>query len=119
MKLRKFGVLIAIVSLFAGIAPVTIGNASSWQEHYRSGWYKVRVKKTTKVDKIKYGPAAYQNKIVGHATLHKGAVVTTGYYGREGFKWLLTSAHKYKAHKGYGYSAHFKKGSFKVLSRTN
>ncbi len=101
------------------VEPAQTAQAASWRMKYRSGWYKVRVKKNTKVDRIKFGQAAYQNHIAGSYTVHKGSVVTIGYYGRDGFDWLIESPHKYKSTHKYAYSAHFKKGSFKVLSHTN
>lgn len=97
------------------IEPAQTAKAAPWQMKYTNGWYKVKVKKNTKVNRIKYGKASYQNKVSGSYTLHKGAVVKIGYLGRDGFDWLLKSPHKYKWTHKHAYSAHFKKGSFTVL----
>lgn len=101
------------------VEPAQTAQAASWRMKYRSGWYKVRVKKNTKVKRIKFGAYTYQNKVTGHYTLHKGAVVHIGYSGHGGFEWLLKSPHKYKSTSKYAYSAHFKKGSFTVISHSN
>lgn len=114
-RIKGLTVLVASASLFGAMLPATTANASFWQMKYRSGWYKVRVKKTTKVSKIKYGKASYLNKIVGTKTVHKGSIVKIGYLGRDGFDWLIKSPHKYKWTSKYAYSAHFKKNSFTVI----
>ncbi|AYM01483.1 hypothetical protein [Levilactobacillus yiduensis] len=101
------------------ISPAQTAQASAWEMKYIDGWYRVKIKKTTKVKRIKYGALAYQNKVTGHYTLHKGSIVKTTYSGHEGFEFIIKSPHKYKMTSKYGYSAHFKKGSFKVLSHTN
>ena len=118
LSLKSTILFVASISLFASVVPATTASASYWQNKYASGWYKVRVKKTTKVDKIKLGKAAYLNKLAGTKTLHKGAIVKIGYLGRDGFDWLLKSPHKYKWTNKYAYSAHFKKNSFTVISHT-
>ena len=122
MKIKS---LVLVVTAALGVSttmplfnPTQEAQASVWKTKYSSGWYKVRIKKNTKVDRIKYGKAAYQNKISGNYTLHKGSIVTIGYYGRDGFDWLLKSPHKYKWTTKYAYSAHLKKGSFTVINHT-
>lgn len=117
-SLKGIILTVASISLFANIAPATTASANSWQMKYTNGWYKVRVKKNTKVDKIKYGKASYLNKSVGTTTLHKGAVVKISFMGRNSFDWLLKSPHKYNWTSKYAYSAHFKKNSFTVISHT-
>lgn len=118
LSLKSTILFVASISLFASVVPATTASASYWQNKYASGWYKVRVKKNTKVNKIKYGKASYLNKSVKTTTLHKGAIVKIGYLGRDSFDWLLKSPHKYKWTNKYAYSAHFKKNSFTVISHT-
>lgn len=113
---RRISILVvAVISLVGPIAPTISASASPWQMKYRSGWYKVRVKKATKVTKIKFGKGSYLNKAVGTKTLHKGAVVKVSFMGRNSFDWLIKSPHKYKWTSKYAYSAHFKKNSFTVI----
>lgn len=85
LSLKSTILFVASISLFASVVPATTASANYWQNKYASGWYKVRVKKTTKVDKIKLGKAAYLNKLAGTKTLHRGAIVKIGYLGRDGF----------------------------------
>lgn len=120
MKKVKLVTLIATtilgVSAFTPfVEPTQTAQASAWQMKYFNGWYKVKVKKNTKVTRIKYGKASYLNKAAGNYTLHKGAIVKMSFMGRDSFAWFLKSPHKYKWTSRYGYSANFKKGSFTVL----
>lgn len=104
------------ISAFAPLAePAQEAHAAAWQTKYSDGFYKVKIKKTTRVDRIKKGKASYLNKVSGHYTLHKGSVVKITYYGRSSYAFIVKSPHKYKFTSKYGYSANFKKGSFTVL----
>ena len=115
-KVTSIALIAATTLSLSAFAPLAeTAQASAWQMKYIDVWYRIKIKKTTKVKRIKNGKLAYQNRVIGHDTLHKGSIVQTTYSGHEGYEFIIKSPHKYKMTNKYGYSAHFKKGSFTVI----
>ncbi|HIW72227.1 MAG TPA: hypothetical protein H9875_06320, partial [Candidatus Levilactobacillus faecigallinarum] len=75
MKRKRLILSVMLFSTLWGLIPGVTANAQAWREKYaNSNKYKVRVLKTTRVYKLKYGDCEANNRYVGTRKLHKGSI---------------------------------------------